>query len=169
MAHVTTDAELMTNYVSAVPVPAGSHFVTVLDENLQTIVLSLSNDKVPQLQISKHIHTSNRPTVAMSANTKRYAVRHNTEGVQYLFDLGSCFDLPADAIIQSFAIVQAADRTLYLAFAYLRDSTSSHVVLARPFAPSDLHKGAKLQKIPSDGKIGTVRKMYMVSAFVVIV
>ena len=53
MAHVKADAELMTNYVSAVLVPAGSHFATVLDEKSQTVVVSLSNDKVPKLQISK--------------------------------------------------------------------------------------------------------------------
>jgi hypothetical protein len=53
MAFFKTDAELMTNYVSARPVPAGSHFVTVLDEKSRPMVVSLSNDKVPKLQISR--------------------------------------------------------------------------------------------------------------------
>jgi hypothetical protein len=67
--------------------------------------------------------------------TIRRSVRHNAGGVQYLFDLGACFELPKDPIIQAFDVVQAADRTLYVAYAYLRDAASSHVVLAKPFPP----------------------------------
>lgn len=52
MAHFKTDSELMTNLVPASAVPAGHKFVTVLDENDQVIVISLSNDRAPKLQAS---------------------------------------------------------------------------------------------------------------------
>ncbi|KAK2758180.1 hypothetical protein FQN54_004024 [Arachnomyces sp. PD_36] len=139
MASFKTDAELMTNYVSASPVPAGTHFVTVLDENSRPIVVSLSSDKVPKLQI----------------------IRHDPKGVQYLFDLGACFDLPTEAIIQAFDVVQAPNKTLYLVFAYVRDAKSSHVVLSKPFAPTVLQEGVKLRSIPGDWTIETVEKIMM--------
>ena len=54
MAHLEYDSELMTNYISAVAVPAGSHMVTVLDPTTsQPIVFALSNDKMPKLQVIK--------------------------------------------------------------------------------------------------------------------
>jgi hypothetical protein len=53
MATIKADSELMTNYVAAVPVPAGSKFSAMLDENRRVMVLSLSNDTVPKLQFSK--------------------------------------------------------------------------------------------------------------------
>lgn len=49
MASVTADSEFMTNYVAASSVPAGTHFVTLLDEHNHPMVVSLSNDKVPKL------------------------------------------------------------------------------------------------------------------------
>lgn len=52
MASITADSELMTNYIAAVPVPAGAKFNTVLDENRRVMVISLSNDPVPKLQLS---------------------------------------------------------------------------------------------------------------------
>jgi len=51
MASFNVDAELMTNYVAASPVPAGSHFKTLLDNNSKSMVVSLSNDKLPKLQV----------------------------------------------------------------------------------------------------------------------
>lgn len=53
MATISADSELMTNYVAALPVPAGSKFSAVLDENRRAMVLSLSNDAIPKLQFSK--------------------------------------------------------------------------------------------------------------------
>ncbi|KAF2835860.1 hypothetical protein M501DRAFT_1007694 [Patellaria atrata CBS 101060] len=141
MAYFKVDAELMTNYVAATPVPAGSHFATVLDETSQPIVISLSSDRPsPKLQI----------------------VRHNENGVQYLFDLGACFNLPTDALIQTFDVVQDSYLTLYIVFAYLRDGNCSHVVLSKPFAPSTLRAGVKLDKIPGDWTVGTVERIFMI-------
>lgn len=53
MARIDGDSELMTNLVSAVPVPAGSYFRTVLDEDRRPLVISVSNAEVPKLQLSK--------------------------------------------------------------------------------------------------------------------
>jgi hypothetical protein len=82
-----------------------------------------------------------------------------------LFDLGACFNIPAGAMIQAFDVVQATDRTLYLVFAYVRNDSSSHVVLSKPFPPSVLQEKAELRKIPGDWTVGTVKKIIMVAAF----
>ncbi|KAL2002673.1 hypothetical protein VTN02DRAFT_6208 [Thermoascus thermophilus] len=139
MAYVKTDAELMTNLIAAKPVPTGSHFAAALDESSRPMVVSLSDDKVPKLQI----------------------IRHSPDGRQYLFDLGGCFDLPEGAIIQAFDLVQDASQKLFLAFAYVKDEKSSHVVLAKPFSPSKLQEGVKLSKVPGDWTVGSVKRIFM--------
>jgi hypothetical protein len=53
MASFRTDAELMTNYVAASAVPAGSLFKSLLDNNGKPMVISLSNDKPPKLQVGE--------------------------------------------------------------------------------------------------------------------
>lgn len=54
MAQIQYDSELMTNYVSAVPVPGGSQFFTVLDPvTSRPIVFALSNDNPSRLQATK--------------------------------------------------------------------------------------------------------------------
>jgi hypothetical protein len=54
MAQIQYDSELMTNYVSAVPAPAGSQFFTILDPvTSRPIVFALSNENPPRLQATK--------------------------------------------------------------------------------------------------------------------
>ena len=54
MTRITADSELMTNLVSAVPVPAGSYFRAILDEDRRPLLISISNDvdTPPKLQLS---------------------------------------------------------------------------------------------------------------------
>jgi len=55
MSQVHVDSELMTNYVSAVPVPAGSHHVAVLDEKRMPLLFARSNDiKHPRLSVCEY-------------------------------------------------------------------------------------------------------------------
>lgn len=52
MASLSMDSEFIFNYVSAVPIPAGSHHVTVLDEKRMPVMFCLSNDLTsPQLRV----------------------------------------------------------------------------------------------------------------------
>ena len=54
MASVKIDSELMTNYLAAQPVPAGSRFVTCLDpQSRRPMVFGISNDPVPKLNVVK--------------------------------------------------------------------------------------------------------------------
>ena len=53
MASVTVDSELMTNYISAVPLAAGAEFRTVLDNNRRPMVFCLSSGTEPQIQLCK--------------------------------------------------------------------------------------------------------------------
>lgn len=53
-ASIQYDAELMTNYLPAVPVAGGTHFVACLDPaTRRPIVIGLSNDNIPKLQVIK--------------------------------------------------------------------------------------------------------------------
>lgn len=72
MAYVKTDAELMTNLIAAKPVPTGSHFAAALDESSRPMVVSLSDDKVPKLQISmsSFCHIGNVPLIEL--NNEQY-------------------------------------------------------------------------------------------------
>ena len=54
MASLRVDSELMTNYVSALPVKAGSKFVTCLDPiSRRPMVFGISTDTVPVLNVVK--------------------------------------------------------------------------------------------------------------------
>ena len=96
-------------------------------------------------------------------HTYRWIVRHDELGKQYLFDLGACFDLPSDAIIQTFDAVQDSSSTIYLVFAYTRDGIRSNALVAQPFAPSVLQAGVKLSKIPGSWTFGLAKRIFMVS------
>jgi hypothetical protein len=52
MAHIRYSSELMTNYISAVAIPAASHIASAWDpQTSQPIVFALSNDETPKLRI----------------------------------------------------------------------------------------------------------------------
>ncbi|RAQ76530.1 hypothetical protein COH20_010367 [Aspergillus flavus] len=142
MAYTRVDAELMTNYVAARNVPAGSHFIAALDQNDELMVFSLSDDPVPKFLL----------------------IRQDNEGVQYEFNLNACCDIPETAIIQAFDFHQDADRTLYLALAYQHDDqdTSAHLMLSQPFQPSLLQEGEIIPKLKGEEKkLGPVKRIFM--------
>ncbi|KAF7870614.1 hypothetical protein EAF04_004358 [Stromatinia cepivora] len=140
MASIATDSELMTNFIAAVPVPAGSHFDTVLDENRRPLVFCLNQEAVPKLQIIR-IGNNNAPVV---------------------FDLGPCISLPAAAMVQTFEVQQANDLTLYLCVAYQQSATSSSLIVPLPFRPDLLKSDVRLPIIPSSqSSIGTAVKIFM--------
>lgn len=54
MASIRYDTELMMNHIAAVPVPAGSKFVAVLDpDSRRPAVISLSNNETPILELTQ--------------------------------------------------------------------------------------------------------------------
>ena len=54
MGSIHWDSELMSNYVAAVPVPAGSHFVTCIEPATKApVVFAVSNDAKPLMQMIK--------------------------------------------------------------------------------------------------------------------
>ncbi|PKY03502.1 hypothetical protein P168DRAFT_163712 [Aspergillus campestris IBT 28561] len=140
MASVNVSSEFMTNMVSGGPAPVfkpgptnrpgnnGRQFHNVMDENDRHMVIGLSDDENPRLEI----------------------IRHNEHDAQHVLNLGACFDIPDNAPIQAFQVLQDFYRTLYLAFAYSTSSTTSQVVLAKPFAPDSLVHGAKLETVEGD-------------------
>ncbi|KAK1774877.1 hypothetical protein QBC45DRAFT_489404 [Copromyces sp. CBS 386.78] len=122
MASLSIDSELMTNYVSAVPIPAGSHHVAVLDEKRMPMVFGLSSDSdSPQLQV----------------------LRRDVQGRSQLLNLHNLLGLPDATRVQTFHVEQSWDLTLYLAIAYTPEDTpsSSKLQLLKPFRPEDLKEG----------------------------
>ncbi|RBR22926.1 uncharacterized protein FIESC28_04224 [Fusarium coffeatum] len=143
MATVTIDSELMTNYVSTVPIPSGSHHVTVLDENRMPMVFCLSNDiSAPRLQI----------------------LRRDTQGHSQLFDVHQLIGLPENAHVQTFHVEQSWELKLYLAVAYeeIGDNTKSLLHLVRPFNPERLRPdGEALTVITGNTRFGAIFKILM--------
>ncbi|KAF5655281.1 hypothetical protein F25303_689 [Fusarium sp. NRRL 25303] len=142
MATISIDSELMTNYVSTVPVPAGSHHVTVLDQKRMPMVFCLSNDRPsPRLQI----------------------LRRDAEGHSQLFDIHDLIGLPKDAYVQTFHVEQSWDLRLHLAVAYGDGKGSnSYLHLMKPFAPEVLRQSDDaLPHIPGKAQFGTIQKILM--------
>ncbi|KAJ5175562.1 uncharacterized protein N7482_001439 [Penicillium canariense] len=112
MATLQWDSELMTNYVSAVAVPAASHMVTCVDPHtLQPMIFALSNDEIPKLQV----------------------IGVNEEGQRVRTDYGRLLGLPTDAYIQTFDVQQGADYTIHLALTTKVDEQHSQLWVVRPF------------------------------------
>ncbi|SCV36830.1 uncharacterized protein FFB14_06274 [Fusarium fujikuroi] len=142
MATIRIDSELITNYVSTVPVPAGSHHVTVLDQKRMPMVFCLSNDRPsPRLQI----------------------LRRDAEGHSQLFDIHDLIGLPKDAYVQTFHVEQSWDLRLHLAVAYGdRKGSNSYLHLMKPFAPEVLRQSDDaLPHIPGKAQFGTIQKILM--------
>ncbi|TXC08244.1 hypothetical protein FocTR4_00004234 [Fusarium oxysporum f. sp. cubense] len=142
MATIKIDSELMTNYVSTVPVPAGSHHVTVLDQKRMPMVFCLSNDRLsPRLQI----------------------LRRDAEGHSQLFDIHNLIGLPKDIYVQTFHAEQSWDLRLHLAVAYGDEKQSkSYLHLMKPFSPDVLQASDDpLPHIPGEAQFGTIQKILM--------
>ncbi|KAF7502179.1 hypothetical protein GJ744_006768 [Endocarpon pusillum] len=141
MASVRIDSELMTNYVSAVPVPAGGHHVTVLDEKRMPMVFSLSNDKEsPQLRI----------------------IRRDAQGRSEMFTIHKIIGLHDNVYIQYFHVEQSWSLKLHLVVACKSSDNSSSLVVLKPFLPDQLHEGAEpLNRISGESILGTIQKIQM--------
>ncbi|KAH0372867.1 hypothetical protein KCU65_g919, partial [Aureobasidium melanogenum] len=143
MASLTVDSELMTNYISAVPVPAGSHHVAVLDEKRMPLLFTLSNDRpLPRLQV----------------------LRRDSEGQSSIFDIGKQIGLPENAYIQSFHVEQSWNLKLYLAVSYRSgdDDSKSLLHLVRPFLPERLKQnGEDILYIPGSTRFGNILEIRM--------
>ncbi|KAG9758073.1 hypothetical protein KCU73_g4084, partial [Aureobasidium melanogenum] len=143
MASLTIDSELMTNFISAVPVPAGGHHVAVLDEKRMPLLFTLSNDRpLPRLQILRRDH----------------------EGQSSIFDVGKQIGLPGNAYIQSFHVEQSWNLKLYLAVSYRDgdDDSKSLLHLTKPFLPERLKQnGEDISYIPGSTRFGNILEIRM--------
>ncbi|KAL9106679.1 MAG: hypothetical protein Q9227_008331 [Pyrenula ochraceoflavens] len=81
MAQIQADSELMTNLVSAVPVPGGSYFRIILDESRRPLVISISNDPIPQLQLVYVTHKNLDQATSWGSDITRIDVAAN--GYEY--------------------------------------------------------------------------------------
>lgn len=127
MASIVYDSELMTNYLAAVPVPAGSQFFTVLDPvTSRPIVFALSNDAVPRLQATK-------VCLAGSAGHLSDHLQDDKNGQRQLIDIGKILGIADDTRIQTFEVKQLDDKSIVLCVAVRINDTTSRLLLCRPF------------------------------------
>jgi hypothetical protein len=159
MATIKADSELMTNYVAALPVPAGSKFSAILDENRRVMVLSLSNDTVPKLQFSKSC-----PLYLINLQKRMLTslVRTGLDKVPVLIDMAALLSIPTGSIIETFCIRQGNELNLYMAVSYKNGPSTSALVVTRPFMPQALHDDKPLALIPGTASIGQAKMIYMV-------
>ena len=134
MASIVVDSELMTNYVSAVPAPAGSHHVTVLDENRMPMLFCMSSDRQPRLRVSKSTER-NQNNMKLSDQA---AVCKDVNGHSDMIDIHDALGLPADAELEAFHLEQSWSLKLFLCVAYKSTSSSSQLLVAKPFSPETL-------------------------------
>ncbi|KAL1876851.1 hypothetical protein VTK73DRAFT_9153 [Phialemonium thermophilum] len=139
MASITVDSELMCNYVSSVPVPAGSHHVAVLDEKRMPMVFCLSNDQQPRLRV----------------------LCKDERGSSDLIDIHDLIGLPRDARIQAFHAEQSWSLKIYLCVGFEMDNVSSEIIVLKPFSPEDLKSRTSLAKVNSRRRLGTIQKIHM--------
>lgn len=109
MALITHDSELLTYHVAANPVPNGSHFVAVRDQQDRPLVFSLGN------------------------NGTLYAIREAPNGSRQLINLNECLGLGTKHVA-AFEVVQDAGRALYLCYA-VKEGDSTPLTVLRPFQP----------------------------------
>jgi len=158
MASLKADSELMTNYVAAVPVPVGSKFSALLDENRRVMVLSLSNDTIPKLQFSRYTNLSGRRGDILTS-----LVRIGADGARILVDMAARLNIPPTSIIETFCIRQANDLRLFMAASYKNGPNTSTLVITEPFMPEALKATTTLPLIPGGASIGQAKMIYMVS------
>ena len=128
MASIHIDSELMTNYVSALPVPAGSHFVTCLDPiSRRPMVFGISNDPTPKLQVVKVIA---RPEYFESHCSRKK--QEDEDGITQLIDFGQLLNIPSSTSVLAFDCQQSADLTIYLCLA-VGNATNANLIIVKPF------------------------------------
>lgn len=139
MVTIKQDSELMTNYVSANPIPAGQHFAVFRDANMDPGVFSLSEDSYLYLI-----------TVINGKATK--------------IDFGSVSGIvPSGVKVQAFAVVQAPDSTLDICIATPQaNNTTSSFTLLYGITFSELLGPIPSSKIIRGANFPTIDHIYMV-------
>jgi hypothetical protein len=160
MARVLADSELMTNYVSAAPVPAGSYFQVILDEQRRPMVVSISNDPTPKLQLGKSILSQRASELPQ---TYTITVKHNKGEPSQVLDIGPCLGIRGDSgRILTFAIQQAENLAVCLCVALSTGEKEARLVVTQPFFPTALVGGSMVPLMSGDHRIGKVEKIWMV-------
>ncbi|KAK0757264.1 hypothetical protein N5P37_009982 [Trichoderma harzianum] len=138
MVIIKQDSELMTNYVSANPIPAGQHFAVFRDANMDPGVFSLSEDSYLYLI-----------TVINGKATK--------------IDFGSVSGIvPSGGKVQAFAVVQAPDSTLDICIATPgATATTSSFTLLYGVTFAELRGPIPSSKIIRGASFPTVDHIYM--------
>ena len=148
----------MTNYVSAVPAPAGGHHVTILDENRMPMLFCMSSDRQPRLRVSE-LTEQNRHNIKCSDHA---TVCKDVNGHSDMIDIHDALGLPADAELQAFHLEQSWSLKIYLCLAYKSSSSSSQLLVAKPFSPETLKARSAIPKVSGGKALGTVQKIFMV-------
>ncbi|KAL7934280.1 hypothetical protein V8C35DRAFT_327196 [Trichoderma chlorosporum] len=138
MVTIKQDSELMTNYVSANPIPAGQRFAVFRDANMDPGVFSLSEDSYLYL--------------ISIINGKATKV-----------DFGSVSGIvPSGTKVQAFAVVQAPDSTLDICIATPgANNTSSSFTLLYGVTFAELSGPIPASKIFRGASFPTVDHIYM--------
>ncbi|OJD34160.1 outer membrane protein [Diplodia corticola] len=135
MVKITQDAELMSNFVSANPVPASNRFSVIRDEKGNPAVLSHSEDDKLNLII-------------------------NVDGRPQLADLGAIWKLPGR--VHAFDVTQRADLSVWVAVATAADDGGkSHFSLIQNVQPSALLAFAAEKLTRASKSFSRIHEVYM--------
>lgn len=132
---IAQDAELMTNLVSAVAVPASRRFFAFTDEEKNPAVLSHS-----------------------SKNTLDVVI--NVDGKPQLKDLGAIWNLPGD--VQACCLMQDTDMQLSIAVATLVEPDKSRFYLIYGVMPADLLTYSSSKVAEGNDLFPTIHDIFMV-------
>ncbi|KAL6901484.1 hypothetical protein GGI43DRAFT_433631 [Trichoderma evansii] len=136
MVTITQDSELMTNYVSANPIPAGQQFSVFRDAQMDPAVFALSEDSY------------------------LYLIMVN-DGKATRIDFGSVSGVvPQGVQVQAFAVVQAPDSTLDICIATAGSNNASNFALLYNISLNELFSPIQSTKIIR-GNFPTVDHIYM--------
>lgn len=138
MITVTKDGELMTNYSTINPVPAGEVFGVFTDHTNQPAVMSLSEDNILYLIISNN-------------------------GKVTRFNFGKSSGVVGEGRkVLAFAVQQAPDGTLDICMAVNQPTDNCHFYLLHAIKPEGLLHPIPLDKIINSVDFPIVKHIYMV-------
>lgn len=138
MITIKKDSELITNYVTASPVPAGEEFGVFVDKNQQPAVLALSEDSFLYLIIA-----------------------YKGKIIRLDFGRSSGIVQGDNAKVQAFAVQQAPDGALDICIAVEASEKESDFYLLYNIKPDELFQPIPEEKLIR-GRFPTVDHFYMV-------
>ena len=139
MITITQDSELMTNLISANPIPAGNRFIAFRDHNLDPAVFSLSDDQKLNLVIT----VNGEPNLIDFGNTSGLYTKHTK--------------------IQAFDVKQAPDSGLNICIATEAIDGRSDFYLIHDIKPSELLKPVAADRIVKGSGFPGTHHIFMVS------